>query len=182
MSQHVAFLRGINVGRNKRVAMADLRTAVTRLGFTDVKTLLNSGNVVFTGTPAAARRAPADLQAVIASDLGVECAVVVRSAAEVTGVMATAPLLDVATNPSRHFVGFLADVPSAGASRAIAAIDVAPDLIRLVGREVYLWCPGGLLDSPLAKQGWEKALGTPVTVRNWTTVTKVAALLRDECG
>jgi uncharacterized protein (DUF1697 family) len=179
MSKHVAFLRGINVGRNKRVAMADLRAAVARLGFTDVKTLLNSGNVVFATSPAAARRAPADLEAVIASDLGVECAVVVRSAAEVTSVVTNAPFLDVATNPSRHFVGFLADEPSAGALSAIAAIDVAPDLIRLVGREVYLWCPAGLLDSPLAKQGWEKMLGTTVTVRNWSTVTKVAALLCD---
>ena len=179
MSRHVAFLRGINVGRNKRVAMADLRTAVAGLGFTDVKTLLNSGNVVFTGAAAAAHRAPADLQAVIASDFGVDCAVVVRSATEVTSVVAKAPFLSVATNPSRHFVGFLAGEPSAGAPSSIAAIDVAPDLIRLVGREVYLWCPAGLLDSPLAKQGWEKTLGTPVTVRNWSTVTKVAALLCD---
>jgi uncharacterized protein (DUF1697 family) len=173
----VALLRGINVGRNKRVAMADLRELLAGLGYTEVKTLLQSGNAVFTCSGAAARTAAEDIEEAVARDLGVQCAVIVRTGAEVGEAIAVAPLLAVATDPSRHFVGFLAGTPAPEAVGVLASIDVAPGQIRLVGREVYLWCPAGLIDSPLSKLGWEKSLGVPVTTRNWNTLTKIAALL-----
>jgi uncharacterized protein (DUF1697 family) len=173
----VALLRGINVGRNKRVAMSELRDLLTGLGYADVKTLLQSGNAVFLCTPKAATSAAGDIEQAIARDLGVECAVIVRTAAEIAGAMAAAPLLEVATDPSRHLVGFLSGDPDPAGVQALAAIDVAPDLIRLLGREVYLWCPSGLLDSPLSKLGWERSLGVAVTMRNWNTVSRIAALM-----
>jgi uncharacterized protein (DUF1697 family) len=180
MSRLVALMRGINVGRNKRIAMGDLRAVLTGLGYTDVRTLLMSGNAVFTCSSAAAKKAASDIERAVAADLGVRCAVIVRSEVEVAAAIEAAPLIDVATDPSRHFVGFLAAAPPPRAARAVAAIDLEPDLIRLVGKEVYLWCPKGLLDSPLAKAGWEKSLEVPVTLRNWNTVTKIAAALAAE--
>jgi uncharacterized protein (DUF1697 family) len=87
-----------------------------------------------------------------------------------------APLLDVMTDPSRFLVGFLGGDPDRNAVRSLAAIDVAPDQIRIRGREVYLWCPGGVLASPLTKLVTEKTLGVSLTMRNWNTVTRLAAL------
>lgn len=176
MAPMVALLRGINVGRNKRVAMADLRALMVGLGYSDVSTLLQSGNVVFSCSAAAARTAVQDIERAVAKDLGVECAVIVRTGAEIAAAVAAAPLLELVTDPSRFFVGFLAATPSKEAVGRIGSIEEPPDQIRIVGREVYLWCPNGLLDSPITKLGWEKRLGVAVTARNWNTVNKIAAL------
>ncbi len=172
----VALLRGINVGRNKRVAMADLRGLLTGLGYAEVTTYLQSGNAVFRCSAKAASTAATDIERAVGSDLGVACRVVVRTAGELAAAIAADPLLDVVTDPAKHLVGFLAGDPDPAGARALAALDVAPDRIRLVGRHVYLWCPAGLLASPLSAAGWEQPLKVALTSRNWNTVTKVAAL------
>jgi uncharacterized protein (DUF1697 family) len=157
--------------------MADLRLVLTGLGYTDVATYLQSGNAVFRATPAAARTAAADISQAVAVQLDVRSTVVVRTGSELAAVTAQAPLLDLMTDPARYLVGFLADEPDPAAAKAIAAIDVAPDQIRLLGREVYLWCPAGVLASPLNTLPWERALGVAVTTRNWKTAIKLAELV-----
>ena len=107
--RHAALIRGINVGKAKRVSMAELRAAVERLGFTDVKTLLNSGNVVFTaarGTPA---QAAARIEKALAADLGVTARVTVLTAPELADAVTANPLLKVADNHSRLLVAVLSD-------------------------------------------------------------------------
>src|SRR5262245_44497169 len=106
-NRQVALLRGINVGRAKRVAMADLRALVEGLGYTDVRTLLNSGNVVFTaarGTPA---QAAARIEKALTADLGVSARVTVLTAQELADAVAENPLLKVADNDSRLLVAVL---------------------------------------------------------------------------
>ena len=159
--------------------MADLRGLLTGLGFTDVATILQSGNAVFSCSSRVVPSAAATIERASADDLGVQCSVMVRTAAEIEATLATDPFGAVATDGSRYLVGFLAGEPARDAAELIAAIDVPPDRISLVGREVYLWCPTGVLDSPLAKLGWEKAVGVPVTARNWNTVGKIADRMRD---
>jgi uncharacterized protein (DUF1697 family) len=106
-STHVAFLRGINVGRAKRVAMADLRALVTRLGYRDVKTLLNSGNVVFTA-PAGQRGDPAQrIERALFETLGVASRVTVLERRDLEQAAARNPLADVAKDPSRLLVVIL---------------------------------------------------------------------------
>ena len=104
--RHVALLRGINVGKAKRVAMADLRALVESLGYSDVSTLLNSGNVVF--TVPASERTPIGprLEKAIATKLGVTSRVTVLTAREVADAIAGNPLLDVARDPSRLLVAY----------------------------------------------------------------------------
>lgn len=173
----VALLRGINVGRNKQVAMADLRDVLARLRYTDVATHLRSGNAVFGCTKQAARTAAADIERAVADELGVRASVVVRTRDELATAMRDAPLLDLMTDPARYLIGFLAGEPTPTAGDFIAAIDAAPDEIRLVGREVYLWCPNGVSNSRLNKVGWERALGVDVTARNWRTVGTLAEMV-----
>lgn len=172
----VALLRGINVGRAKRVEMAKLRALLTDLGYGEVRTLLQSGNAVFTCEPAAAETAAADIERAVAEEVGVQAKVVVRTVEELAAAIAADPLGEVATDPSRHLLGFLAEEPEADAVRDLTARDFGDDRLEIVGWHCYLWCPAGVLASPFAKLDWERTLGVAATMRNWSTVTKLAAL------
>lgn len=180
MTRLVALLRGINVGRAKRVSMAELRTMLAGLGYTDVATLLQSGNAIFSCPPPAAATAAADIEQALRKELGISSKVIVRTAAGLAGTVARAPLLDLVTDPSRYLVGFLSGDPDPEGVRALVALDAAPDQLRIIGRELYLWCPGGILASPLSKTPWERLLGVDVTMRNWNTVSRLVALSGEE--
>jgi uncharacterized protein (DUF1697 family) len=176
MTRQVALLRGINVGGNKRVAMADLRALLESLGYTDVRTLLQSGNAVYTG-PDSPAEAAAAIEAAIVERLGMRVRVLVRTRDELAAVVAANPLAEVAVDGSRHMVVFLSGVP---ARAALAAIDVAahaPDrLVHPGGRELYAWCPAGIGRSLWFPLLDERRLGVIPTARNWNTVTKLLEL------
>jgi uncharacterized protein (DUF1697 family) len=172
----VALLRGINVGTAKAVGMAQLREALEGIGYTEVRTHLRSGNVVFTSTPAAARTAAADIEAAVLGVCGVRSTVVLRSADAFARAVTDAPLLDRMTDPARFLVGFFASTPDGARADALGARDHGPDAMAFAGDEVYLWCPNGIADSPFGKVRWEKELGVEVTMRNWNTVTKILEL------
>jgi uncharacterized protein (DUF1697 family) len=175
MARHIAFLRGINVGPHRRIAMGDLRELLTSFGYGDVQTYLQSGNVVLT-TDIAPERLGRELEAQIAAGLGVDTAVVVRTRDEIADVVDRNPLRDVADDPKRYQVSFLSAAPDADAVRELSAIDVAPERCVFSGREVYAWHPDGMQRSPLAKLLSDRRLGVTATARNWTTVTKVLSL------
>jgi uncharacterized protein (DUF1697 family) len=170
----VALLRGINVGRAKRVAMADLRTLVEGLGYADVRTLLNSGNVVFTA-PAARGGHAARIEKAMAAKLGVSSRVIVLAAAELAAAVAENLLREVASDPSRLFITFLGDPADRARLLPLAKQDWAPDVLAVGTRAAYLWCPGGMLESRLA-DAVGRLLGEAATTRNWATVTKLHAL------
>jgi uncharacterized protein (DUF1697 family) len=179
LTSAVALLRGVNVGGNKRVPMADLRRLLAGLGYADVVTLLNSGNAAFRATPTALATGEADVEAALEAELGVSCSVVVRTGAELVAALAADPLAEVATDSSRHLVGFLSAEPEQAFEDWLAALDLAPDQIRLIGRHVYLWVPAGVTNGPLSKLGWERRLGVTVTSRNVNTVAKLIELTSD---
>lgn len=175
MGRYVALLRGINVGTAKRIAMADLRALAEDLGFDRGRTLLNSGNVVL-DSGLAAKAVAARLHSGIADRFGMDVAVVVRTAAQLAAVVERNPFADIATDPKRSSVTFLdAKLPP----RALADVDPSefePERFELNGTELYLWLPGGPLDSPLLKvltKGHAEVTGTN---RNWNTVEKLHAM------
>ena len=139
MARHVALLRGINVGRNKRIAMADLRSLCERLGFEEVRTLLQSGNVVL-DSALSAKTVGSRLAAAIEHELGLEVGVVVRAVEELDAVVAHDPFGDIADPPKYYSVSFLASDPASDALADVAAADFAPERFELRGRELYLWC------------------------------------------
>jgi uncharacterized protein (DUF1697 family) len=175
MATHVALLRGINVGPHRRVPMADLRAVLTAAGYGDVRTHLQSGNVVLTSDLAASALARA-VEQHIATGLGVDVDVVVRTRAELEDVVARNPLGAVATDPRLHQVTFLSGEPDPEAVRALVALDVAPEQVVISGREIHAWHPGGIQGSRLARRLADSRLGVPATARNWNTVTKLLAL------
>jgi uncharacterized protein (DUF1697 family) len=172
---HVALIRGINVGRAKRVAMADLRALVEGLGYGDVRTLLNSGNVVFTSPRATRGDAAARIEEALATRLGVSARITVLTAAELAAAVTENPLRDVASNPSHHLVAFLATPADRRRLEPLAEQDWAPEVLALGARVAYVWCPEGILASRLP-EAVGRALGDAITTRNWATVTKLHAL------
>jgi uncharacterized protein (DUF1697 family) len=171
MPRQIALLRGVNVGGNKRVEMARLRDLMEELGYRDVRTYVNSGNVVFSGP----RRSEQHLEKAIAKAFSLEAPVVLRSRDELADVVAANPLREVATDPAKHLVVFCA----AKASTDLDPADFAPETFVIRGREVYLWAPGGIGTSPLAKLLAAKSLGDKSTARNWRTVEKLLELADD---
>jgi uncharacterized protein (DUF1697 family) len=179
----VALVRGINVGRAKRVGMADLRALFEDLGYHHVRTLLNSGNVVFgagaeSGDAGGAAPAAARIEAALAKQLGVSARIVVLSAAELATIVAENPLLGVAGDHSRLLVAVLADPADRPKLKPLIEQDWAPEAFALGARVAYLWCPDGVIASRLnAAVG--RLLGDAVTARNWTTVMKLHTLVAD---
>jgi uncharacterized protein (DUF1697 family) len=171
----IVLLRGVNLARNRRLAMADLRRLLEELGYEDARTHGQSGNAVLktAKAPAAVKR---ELEQRIAADLGLETEVFVRTRDELADVIARDPFGDAADNPSRYQVSFLSARPPARAVRELEAADVAPERVAVSGKELYAWHPNGLQRSPLAKLLSEQRLGVRATARNWNTVTKLLAL------
>jgi uncharacterized protein (DUF1697 family) len=172
----IALLRGINVGRAKRVAMADLRALVEGLGYGDVRTLLNSGNVVFTAPRAAAGTAASRIEEALAAKVGVSSKVIVLTSAELAEVVAENPLLLVADNPSRLMVAVLGNLPDRQKLEPLVKQKWGKEALALGKRVAYVWCPDGILASPLYA-AVNRSLGDAVTARNWATVLKLQALV-----
>jgi len=122
VARFAALLRGINVGRAKRIAMADLRDAFESLGYRNVRTLLNSGNVVFDGPAQPVARHAARIRKSVADDLGVDALVVVKTADEVAGAIAENKLAKIATDPKRLLVVFTTDAKSLAALAPIRSV------------------------------------------------------------
>jgi uncharacterized protein (DUF1697 family) len=170
----VALLRGINLGSHKRVAMADLRTLLGSLGYGDVRTHLQSGNALFT----AGRTTGAELGRQIAdrleADLGLDVAVLVRTADELGAVVAENPFVAEGVAPRELHAAFLSAAPSARKAAGLDPGAYAPDRFELGERVVYLHLPNGVMGSRLPD--WERVLDRTVTQRSWNTVTRLHAL------
>jgi len=175
MATYIALLRGINVGRNKRIAMARLRELLTGLGYDDVRTLLQSGNAVFTSSRRSAEAVGAEVERAIRSELGLDVGVLIRTAAQLDAAVQANPLAAAGRDPSRLVVLFLSDAPAKAAIPTPE--DVEPEEWHIGQREIYLWCPEGILKSALVPLFSDKQLGVQVTARNWRTVCKLAELV-----
>jgi uncharacterized protein (DUF1697 family) len=174
---HIALLRGINVGGHKQISMTDLRDLLTQLGFADVRSLLQSGNLVFGAngpTPAQLERL---LEAEAAKRLGLKTDFFVRTAKEWKGVVAQNPFpKEAARDPGHLVVMFLKDAPSVTTVKALQAAITGREVVRAAGKQLYIVYPDGIGRSRLTNAVIDKQLGTRGTGRNWNTVLKLAAL------
>lgn len=172
---YVALLRGINVGRAKRIAMADLRKVIGDLGFTGVRTLLNSGNVVFMGPKATHKEVRRAIEEALVMKLGVPSRVTVLDSEELAQVVAENPLADSVEEPARLLVFFLTRPRDHDRLEPLPAKDWGGEVLALGKRAAYISCPAGILQCRAAGAvGTE--LGDATTSRNWSTVVKLHAL------
>jgi uncharacterized protein (DUF1697 family) len=178
MTTWVALLRGINVGGRHLVPMPELRALIEGLGYANVATYINSGNVLFEVERPAADLGPelaAGLADALEDRFGFAVPVVVRTAAEIVSLPLAHPLAGHAEEKLLH-VAFLDAAPSSEAVAAFPGERYAPDLLTVEGREAYLAYPGGSGRSKLNLDVIERALGVTATGRNWLTVNKLREL------
>jgi len=171
--RYVALLRGINVGSANRISMTDLRAVFESLRYTDVTTLLQSGNVVFTAPRALGPAATIALEDELANTTGVRARILVLDADRFLEVARANPLVPIADNDSLLVVTFLDGAPPA--SLEVPA-DLAPEVLEIGESAIYQWCPLGVSKSVVPPKFF-RSLGPEATARNWRTITKIAGVL-----
>jgi uncharacterized protein (DUF1697 family) len=177
-STFVALLRGVNVGKAKRVPMADLRGLLGDLGYTEVATLLNSGNAVFRAAKGTAAHHAISIRGAIASRMEIEVPVIVTSAKGLSAIVSGNSLARDAQDHSRLLVAFAQDAKALAGLADIARLVVPPERFVLGKTAAYLYCGGGILESKAGVALLGKA-GSGATTRNWATVLKLDALARE---
>ena len=178
--QHVALLRGVNVGTAQRVAMADLRRVAADLGLEHPETALNSGNLVFGAPSAQGADDAAALRAAIARGTGVDAHLVILGADRFVALAAQNPLRRDGREPKLLSVAF-AEVPGSLEGVAPPDVDLGDEELVITPDAVYQWLPAGVLSSRVPAAWW-RGLPTPVTARNDATVRKLEALLARRAG
>jgi uncharacterized protein (DUF1697 family) len=175
MPKYVAFLRAINVGGHT-VKMDHLRSLFAALGFRNVETFIASGNVIFDSTSKSSKALEKKIEKCLQEKLGYAVATFIRSTSELAAIAAYKPFSDSELNAKGHtlFVGFMADSPGNTVKTNLRSLASTVDDFHLAGREVYCLCRGTFSESQISGPLLGKTLGTPMTLRNVTTVRKLA--------
>ncbi|MEK5413802.1 hypothetical protein BSK49_29430 [Paenibacillus odorifer] len=177
MTTYIALLRGINVGGNKIIKMLDLKAMFQSLGFANVRTYIQSGNVVFESDEGSVSLLSGVIERQIHEVFEFEVSVIIRTLAEMENVIANDPFqLSEPEEFKRWYVTFLPAEPSAEALDKLRTYENGPDKVRFVGREMYILYEVSVSQSSLFKVPFDKILGMPVTARNWNTVNKLVAI------
>jgi uncharacterized protein (DUF1697 family) len=170
-SSRILLLRAVNLGPHKRVSMPDLRALLGEAGFGEVRTYVQSGNVVLTSRASPAK-VGAEAERLIAERFGFDVDVIVRTGDELAEVVARNPLADVAVDPKRYQVSFLDGEPDSEVVERISGLAADGERVVAIGRELYAWHPAGVARSKLwATLAAPGGLGVRATARNWITVT-----------
>ncbi|HJN45881.1 MAG: DUF1697 domain-containing protein [Vicinamibacterales bacterium] len=174
---HIALLRGINVGGQNRLSMADLVRLFDEAGAERVRTYIQSGNVVFDAPANRAGRVATTVSSAIASQIGLEVPIVTRTATDLSRIVGASPFAKTGDDPTLLHVGFLAGRPAAAASAALDPDRSPPDECVLQGRELYLHCPNGMARTKFTNAYLDRTLGTVTTIRNWRTTLKLLEMV-----
>jgi uncharacterized protein (DUF1697 family) len=176
MPRYVALFRGINVGKAKRIAMADLRVLLAKLGCSEIVTLLNSGNAVFTGAAEPAAKLATRLREAVNKKLGVDALVIVKSARDIDGIILGNALERLAADHSKLLVAMTNNSKSLAALDALAKSEWGAEKVHVGKHAAYVWCANGILESKAAV-ALLKNLAEAGTTRNWATINKIHALM-----
>lgn len=176
---HLALLRGINVGGKNKLPMSGLRDLFTEAGCEDVRTYIQSGNVIFRATPTIAAHLPGIITAGIAERFGYRVPVIVRTTKQLGAVIDDNPFLAEGAPEDTLHVLFLADKPAAHRTSTLDPDRSPPDTFIARGREIYLRLPNGAGQTKLTNAWFDTKLATVSTGRNWRTVTKLFAMMED---
>lgn len=173
---YVALLRGINVGGKNRLPMAELARLFEAAGATDIRTYIQSGNVIFRAPEKIASRLAGAVSRQIAARFGLRVPVVLRSAEELRLVSERNPFLQRGADPDALHVMFLADRPKPAHLLALDAKRSPPDEFAVCDKEIYLCLPNGVARSKLTNAYFDRALATTSTSRSWRTVLELVEI------
>jgi len=175
---YLALLRGINVGGKNKLPMKDLVDICVEVGCGNVRTFIQSGNVIFSANPRGRAQVPGKIAALIAERFGYQTPVILRTREQLSAVVANNPFLEQGGSEESLFVLFLADVPTAELVAGLDPERSPGDVFRVRGQEIFLKLTNGAADSKLTNVYFDKKLSTITTGRNWRTVTKLLELMK----
>jgi uncharacterized protein (DUF1697 family) len=176
---YVSMLRGINVGGHKQIKMDQLRKSFEELGFEQVKTYIQSGNVVFKTGKVSTSALSKRIEEKILDDFGFLASVVSRTSDEMRKTIENNPFLkEGGANAEKLHVTFMSEAPTAAALKKLTELMVEPDQLRYSGKELFFNLPNGVSESVLMKKPVDRVLGVVITTRNWKTVNS----LHQMCG
>ena len=180
MPVYVALLRGINLGGHKLIKMERLRASLGALGFEQVKTYIQSGNIVFNATKISDNALSTKIADKIQSDFGHSVAVIVRTADEIKRAIANNPFLkNPGVDPTKLHVMFLSEPPAPSTLERLGTLVVKPDEFRSLGKELYFYLPNGVAESVVMKKPIDRVLAVTTTMRNWKTTNTIGAMCAD---
>jgi uncharacterized protein (DUF1697 family) len=179
MTIRIALLRAVNVAGHQQVAMGDLRDLLTQLGLVDVRSLLQSGNLVFRSDSRSGAALERLLESEVSKRLDLQTDFFIRSAKELTAIVTNNPFrAEAARDPGHLVVMFLKDAPDAKNIEALRAAITGAEILSADGKQLYIVYPDGIGRSRLTNALIERKLGTRGTGRNWNTVLKLDALAK----
>ena len=170
---HVALLRGINVGGGNKLKMKDLAAMFVDVGCSDVRTYIQSGNVVFRPGPTLGEEVPSLISESILSRFGYKVPVVRRTAMELQQAVEANPFVQAGAESDKLHVIFLAETPDVVDVQELEPDRSPGDEFAVLGREIYLHCPNGFASTKLTNTYFESRLSATCTTRNWRTVPKL---------
>ncbi|MBV9129487.1 MAG: DUF1697 domain-containing protein [Verrucomicrobia bacterium] len=180
MSAHIALLRAVNVGGQKQAIMAELRTLLTELGFSDVHSILQTGNLVFRGGARTGDDLEDFLEKETAKRLDLQTDFFVRPQEEWKRIIAHNPFPEEAKRDPAHLVVmFLKRAPSKQQVEALHAALRGPEMVSAKDRQAYIVYPNGIGRSPLTSTLLERKFGTRGTARNWNTILKLGSFISE---
>ncbi len=180
MAIYISMLRGINVGGHKRIKMDRLRESFEALGFEQVKTYIQSGNVVFKAGKVSSSGLSGKIEEQILKDFGFSVPVISRTSDEIGKVIADNPFLkERGIDPGKLHVTFLSAAPAPAALKKLAELTALPDRFHCLGKDIYFHLPNGVSGSVLMKSPVDRVLAVVPTTRNWKTVNRLYAMCQD---
>lgn len=181
MAVYISFLRGINVGKSKRISKETLGALFSSAGFENPRVFIQSGNVIFDSSPGSVRSIAAKISAMFKRDLDFDVPVVVMKSAELASLLKRNPFAkQVRKDPSKVLIGFFDSKPDKSRVSAVNKLKSLPNLFEVVGEAIYLYCPEGVGRAKLPK--FEKELGVAITFRNARVCEEVLKLARADSG
>jgi|WetSurMetagenome_2_1015567.scaffolds.fasta_scaffold00172_22 uncharacterized protein (DUF1697 family) len=175
MTTYIAFLRGINVGGNKPMKMPHLVSALESLKFTNVRTYLQSGNVVFDALQGDSAAITFAVEKKLHGAFGWEIPVVVRTARELAKILGSNPFLST-VQPEYLYVTLLAQSPGKKEAAGLALPAEKGEEFKILGKEIFLILPHGYGRTKLSNNSFEKKLGCAATTRSWKTLSALAEM------
>jgi uncharacterized protein (DUF1697 family) len=177
MEKYISILRGINVGGRRKVSMVLLKSIYEDLGFKEVLTYIQSGNVIFASYKVSSHEIEQMIEKKIDEILHLDVPVIIRQLPEMKNILANNPFLKMkGIDIDKLHVTFLNDIPGKDALFNIKQFDYSPDKFIIKDKEVFIYCPGGYGKTKLSNNFFENKLKVKATTRNWKTVNKLAEL------
>jgi uncharacterized protein (DUF1697 family) len=177
MSVKVTFLRGVNMAGHCSMKMSDLLSIYKKLGFKDAVTYIQSGNVVFTSTENE-KKIATEIEKAILKKFGYSVPVMVRTADEIQRINQLNPYIHESDfEAGKSSVIFLYNEPDSDQVAKVADINYPPDMFKIIGREIFIYCPDGFGRTKLYTNFFENKMKVTGTARNWKTITAISEIV-----